>query len=104
MGKCVNGRDILTGKPCSVAKRTVKLEKTAKAGPLTQDQASYVKQPGANVPYSPLDWNLQDDMNKSALKERYTAARIRNKRSFKKGGSVDKVNKSWTRRNKNHKK
>jgi hypothetical protein len=89
MGYCKNGRDVETGLPCSVAKRTAKLERTAKAGPLTYNQAMMVRQPGANVPYNPMNWDLRDDMNKDALVERYLAAGVRNRPSFKKGGFPD---------------
>lgn len=87
---CINGIDRRTGKPCSIEEQAIRLEKTAKAGPLTEVEAYTIMNPAAHVPYSPLDWDLRHDMNDEAMRERRGAAAIRNWPNFKKGGSVIK--------------
>ena len=87
---CINGINTKTGKPCSIEKQALKLEKTAKAGPLTEIEAYTIKRPGAHVPYTPLNYDLRHDMNDDAMRERREAALYRNYPNFKKGGSVIK--------------
>ena len=89
--RCINGVDRITGKPCSIEAQALKLEKTAKAGPLTESQASIIRNPGAHVPYSPLDYDLRFDMNDDAMRERRGAAAIRNWPQFKEGGISGKA-------------